>query len=229
MPSIAVIGANRGLGLELARRHAAQGWRVHACCRLPDEAEELQSIAQAHPNLSLHRMNIRQSGQVQAAAQEIEGAIDVLIHNAAINHPWPQGFGENLTEENFMRMMDVNLLGAMRTVEAFLPHLRRGRHKKIALVSSGAGGMAWPIEGFYLYRPSKTALNMLARSLAHDLRPEGIAVYSISPGWFRSRIGGEQAPIDAGQAAAALSASLRQLTMAQTGLFLNSTGEILPY
>lgn len=225
MPSVLISGASRSLGLAMAKQYAEEGWRVHAGCRTPDEAEEAQALARRHgDDFRLTRLDALDLESCQGAAAATQDAIDLLILNAGLLGPWPQGLGQNLNEEAWQLVMDTNCLGVFRVIESFLPHLRRGRMKTIAVISSYAGSVRADIPGFYLYRPSKAAVNAAVHSLAIDLAPEGFMTVAVNPGWFRSRLGGQEAPIGPDESAAGIRTVLRHLTPADNGRFVAHTG-----
>ncbi len=95
MPTVLITGANRGIGLALARGYAAEGWRVHACCRNPDQAKDLKALrAEAGDRLAVHRLDVTDGLEVANLARELaEEAIDLLINNAGVSGPGG-GFGE---------------------------------------------------------------------------------------------------------------------------------------
>lgn len=190
-----VTGADRGLGHALAARLLERGYVVFAGQHLP-EWLELGELAQHHPD-SLHivPLDVSKLESVQAAAQRISSitaCVDVLINNAGVNSPTsertirqPQDYDE------MRRLIEINTLGPIRMVEAFLPLMDRGGMKRLCFVSSEAGSInrsarpAW-----YGYCMSKAALNMAVRNLFNCLRPDGYTFRVYHPGWVRSYIGG---------------------------------------
>jgi NAD(P)-dependent dehydrogenase (short-subunit alcohol dehydrogenase family) len=127
-------------------------------------------------------------------------------------------------------MLQVNALGALRVTLALLPRLREARGAKVASLSSGLGSIGDNTSGGgYGYRMSKAALNMAMRSLAQDLRAEGLIAVALSPGWVQTDMGGESAPTQVSESAAGLLRVLDGLTLQESGSFLDFRGERLPW
>ncbi|HEY5742501.1 MAG TPA: SDR family NAD(P)-dependent oxidoreductase, partial [Terrimicrobiaceae bacterium] len=117
-------------------------------------------------------------------------------------------------------------VGVVRVVQAFLPQLKKSGHAQVANISSGAGSISEKEDfDYYPYSVSKAALNMLTRALAAELRSHGIGVTAISPGWVRTRMGGENAPLTPEESAKSLFQTITSLTIAQSGKFLGRDGE----
>lgn len=185
-PTVVVTGANRGLGLEWARQYAARGWQVVATARRPREADALQQLARDTGRVLVEQLDATDPASIAAFAQRLHGRpIDVLVNNVGMLGDEPEQKLGALDPERFDTYMRVNALSALLVTEALLPNLRAGRHKKVAGISARVASFAaYPRihSGLYYYKASKTALNMVLRNLAMDLRADGIAVVSLSPG-----------------------------------------------
>lgn len=231
MTSILITGANRGLGLEFCRQYAKKNWRVFACCRKPDTAEALQIIAAAHPQVSIHRLDIANFAQIDhLAAELVEQPLDVLLSNAAIyGDVEKQAFG-HLDYPRWGHTLHINTLAPVKLAEAFLPHLLKGQRRLLVPVSTLMASMADNKSGGSLfYRSSKAALNAAMTSLAVDLRPQNIAVLILHPGWVKTDMGGEQAPIMPEESIAGMSQVIENFTLAQSGSFIDFKGGLLPW
>lgn len=226
MPSVLITGANRGIGLELARQYAADGWRVHACCRAPDDAAELAGIA---GDVSLHGLDVEDLASIDALATGLgDAAIDVLVNNAGLYGP-EQSFGK-VDLAAFDRVMAVNALGPLAMAERLIEHVARGDRKLIVCVSSLWGSMGantWG--GHYLYGPSKAALNMIVKSASVDLKDRGIAVVAMSPGWVRTDMGGANADLSPEESVASMRRVIAGLGIAGTGRFMSHDGRDAPW
>jgi NAD(P)-dependent dehydrogenase (short-subunit alcohol dehydrogenase family) len=164
-----VTGANRGKGSAAAAALAGEGLEVEA--RQLDVADS-ESVR-----------------ELSAGLDRDPGRLDVLVNNAAIHYDtWQRGVDADLGV--VQEALDTNLLGAWRTAQACLPLLRRSEHGRIVNISSGSGSLASMGAGAPAYSVSKAALNALTRVLAAELRPEGILVNSVCPGWVATDMGG---------------------------------------
>ncbi len=226
MANILITGANRGIGLELARQYAADGWRVHACSRDPDKVDALAAVA---GDVSLHRLDVEDLGTIDALAADLGGAaIDVLVNNAGVYGP-VQSFGK-VDLSAFDSVMAINALGPLAVTERLIEHVARGERKLVVCISSLWGSMGantWG--GHYLYGPSKAALNMIVKSASIDLKDRGIAVVAMSPGWVRTDMGGEGADLSVEESAASMRGVIAGLGMADTGRFMSHDGRDAPW
>jgi len=189
-------------------------------------------------------MDLADLDAITALAERLEGvAIDVLLNNAGvvnIGGRSSQNF-ETLDFGQFDVFMRTNAMGQVRMVKAFLPHLKAGWQKKVAMISSTAGSIAGskrqPRSGAYWYRASKAALNMLSVSLAHDLKDDGIAVGIYHPGLVRvernaeflDRLDTEREILSPSESAAALIARIAELGPESSGEFIAYDGSRIPY
>ena len=218
-----ITGASRGIGLELVRQLLARGDEVDACMRDPDGATELRALES--PKLHVHRLDITDPATVAALARELgDAAIDLVVNCAGVYG----GSKQSLRGVDFadaMATYDTNALGALRVSLALLPHVRRGTGKKLVHVTSGMGSISDNTSGgFYAYRMSKAALNMMARTLAVDLRGDGIISFVINPGWVKTDMGGPSAPTEVADSVRGLLRAIDGATLADSGEFLNWRG-----
>ena len=182
MPVALVTGANRGIGLEVARQLAERGFDVLAGARdpasVPDVAGDVRAV----------RLDVTDQGQVGALRREV-GALDVLVNNAAIHYDtWESVLTADLDVVH--EALETNPLGAWRTAMAFAPLLRESQHGRLVNVSSGAGALAGMRDGAPGYSVSKAALNALTLMLADALRRDRVLVNAVCPGWVATDMGG---------------------------------------
>lgn len=216
-----VTGASRGIGLELVRQLVARGDQVEAAVRDPDKAVELRALERTR----VHRVDVADPASVDALAAALgDAAIDLVINDAGVYGGSRQTV-RGVDFEDAMRTFDINALGALRVTLALLPHVRRGTGKKLLHITSGMGSIADNTSGgFYAYRMSKAALNMMSKSLAVDLRHEGIASYVINPGWVQTDMGGKSAPTAVDVSVRGILRELDAATLADSGAFLDYKG-----
>ncbi|MFE2427203.1 SDR family NAD(P)-dependent oxidoreductase [Streptomyces sp. NPDC059373] len=200
-PVCLVTGGNRGIGREVCRLLAARGATVLLTARAPDAADTAARgiTGDVHPVT----LDVTDAPGVVRAAEEVRsrfGRLDVLVNNAAITYDtWQRASTADL--DVVREAAETNLYGPWRTVQAFLPLLRAGGHGRIVNVSSEAASLTNMGGGTPAYTASKTALNALTRMLAAELRPDGILVNAICPGWVATDMGGPGGrPVPAGAA-----------------------------
>lgn len=220
MKTVIITGANRGIGLAFAKYYQAHQWRAVTLCREASEALKATG-AEVHEGVDVTASNIQ-----DVLGQKLAGYnVDLLINNAGILRD------ESLGELNFDTMreqFEVNSLGPLRVTEALLPSMRKGA--KIALITSRMGSIADNGSGGrYGYRMSKAALNMAGVSLAHDLKPRGISVAILHPGYVQTDMVGNSGDISADVAAQRLAERIEELHLENSGTFWHSNGEILPW
>ncbi len=226
-----ITGANRGLGLEFARQYAADGWQVCAACRDPDNAGELQQLASASDGrIRVLQMEVTDTENVRAAAKALAGqAIDLLLNNAGVMGPRDERLGR-LDYAAWMKVLDVNSLGPMRVIEAFLENVAGSEHKRIVTITSGMGSIADNTSGdSYAYRTSKAAVNMVMKSLALDLAPRGITCVVMNPGWVRTDMGGRGGKLSPAESIQAMRTVIASLGPGDSGKFLNYDGNPYPW
>ncbi|MDP6695768.1 MAG: SDR family oxidoreductase [Gammaproteobacteria bacterium] len=188
IPTVLITGSNRGLGFEFVKQYTARGWKVIATARKPDAAEELQAFAVENSNVVIEQLDIADLDRVDALAEQYKDQpIDVLLNNGAISgSPDPKQLFGKVDYDRFDQFMDVNLRGPLKVSEAFLPHLKAGKKKRLVVMSSKGGSFAYidamPSQGTMLYRTSKAALNMLMVNVADAVKKDDIVVVLLNPG-----------------------------------------------
>ncbi len=208
--TILITGASRGIGAGLADHYRQQGEEVIGTGR--SVAAEMQldvSLPASH----------REMAEALGAR-----AIDLLICNAGVyldkGDDLETGYGADIWAQSFA----INVTGVFLTIQALLPHLRRARAAKIAIISSTMASHTRAPGGSYIYRASKAAVLNLGRNLATDLKAEGIAVGIYHPGWVQTDMGGEAADITTQEAVRGLTARFAALDIETTGCFENWDG-----
>ncbi len=213
-----ITGANRGIGLELARQLSALKRPVigtHRKVAPPDTSSiEWQSLDVADTSSHL------------ALARRLQGrALDLLVCNAGV---YLDKGGTDLSAELWAKTFAVNVTGVFLTVQGLLPNIRAGRGK-IAIISSAMGSDQRAPGGSYIYRASKAAALNLGRNLSKDLKSEGIAVGIYHPGWVVTDMGGTGADISVDVAAAGLIKRFAELSIESTGCFESYDGTKLDF
>jgi NAD(P)-dependent dehydrogenase (short-subunit alcohol dehydrogenase family) len=226
MPVMLVTGANRGLGLEFVRQYAAEGWRVHATCRHPDEAGELRAVA---GEVTIHQLEVRDRAAYPALTKALASeAIDLLIANAGVGGPSARL--DALDIAGWLETLEVNTMAPVLLATALHRQVARSRERKVVGITSGLGSIEDNRSGGHLaYLTSKAGLNMAFRTLAVDLRGESIILAVIHPGWVRTRMGGPNASQSAAEAVRQMRAVISGLTMAQSGRFFSYRGDPVPW
>ncbi len=193
--SALVTGGNKGIGLAICRGLVAAGFEVILTARSLDKAKQAIEQIQS-PNLHPLVLDVADDASIAGAVAEIGGEIDrldVLVNNAGIYPDLDRINILNIDRELLDRAMQTNTYGALRTTQAFLPLLQQAPAARIINVSSGLGAIDGVSATAASYCLSKLALNGMTIMLAESLKPQGIAVYSMCPGWVKTDMGGDGA------------------------------------
>jgi NAD(P)-dependent dehydrogenase (short-subunit alcohol dehydrogenase family) len=229
--TVLVTGANRGLGLEFARQYADDGWRVFAACRAPGSARELRELESRHKDrFSVLALDVTDGAAVKAATGRLRTeAIDLLLNNAGVGSPPGQKFG-SFDYAAWARVLDANVLGPARMIEAFAGNVAKSRDKRIVTVTSLMGSIADNSSGgAYAYRSSKAAVNAAMKSFSIDLAPRGITCAVVHPGWVRTDMGGTGGKLSPAESVRALRSLIESLKPEDSGKFFNYDGKPLPW
>lgn len=227
---VVITGANRGIGLGLAKVYAERGDEVWATARKPAEAKELQALAKASAGrVHVHEVDVQKSDQVKALGAALgDTPVDVVINNAGIASPWNAGLAD-FDEAEALRCFDTNALGAIRVTRALIENLR-GTHGKVINMTSRMGSIGDNGSGrAYAYRMAKAALNMATRNIAYEVKPFGGIAIALHPGWVKTSMGGSGATEDVSETAGRIVKRIDALKAEDSGRFWHAKGEELPW
>ncbi len=222
MTTTLITGANRGIGLELARQLKQAGHDIIAVCRKPSpELEELGVRIESGIELTDGKDLAELSRRLG------DSRLDLLINNAGVLRSSSLAEIEDQLDD-FRLQYEVNALAPLRVTRALLDHLEDGA--RVIIITSRMGSIADNTSGGqYAYRMSKAAVNTAGVSLAHELRDRRIAVGLLHPGYVRTGMTGNTGHIDADEAAANLIQRIEELSLETTGSFRHANGEDLPW
>ena len=227
MSTILITGANRGLGLGIARHAAKRGYTVIGTARNPDSADELASVA-----ARVLRLDTSDADSITHVASELDGEpVDILVNNAGI-FPHECDDITDFDVEAYERVMRTNTLGPILTTRALLPNLEAGQRKINVSITSNLGSITDASKGemgFLGYRTSKAALNMANATIAHQLKDRGITSVVIHPGWVQTDMGGPQAPLVPDESTGSIVDTIEKIASKDNGRFLDYKGDELPW
>ena len=235
MSTILITGANRGLGLEFARQYAEDGWKVIACCRNPDQADELVNIAAGNSDVVIEQLDVTDHGAIDELGKKYEGVpIDVLLNNAGIIGPIP--IAENIQRQHFGSMeydvwedvLRVNTFAPVKMAEVFLENVAASEQKKIITISSTVGSITEMAIPGLAYASSKTALNRVMTIIAGQVKNREIIVAMYCPGYVKTRMDAfGYAMVEIPDSIAALRPMIADLTIEQTGSYTGHDGRTI--
>ncbi|CAJ1057102.1 C-factor [Xyrichtys novacula] len=231
---------------------------LYACCRKPDEsnAQPLRDLAAQYPGkISIIKLDMSDEDSILAAVQAVseeigDGGLNLLINNAAINRPESPAPLSATEKKHMMDVYETNVVGPFLLAKMFLPLLQRAaekhspendngdqmscRRSAIINVSTLISSIEKCPETFsmaqmYPYRTSKTALNMLTRCQAEDFKTHKILVAAIHPGWVRTDMGGEQAPVTTQDSVLGMLQLMSLLSDKDCGKLLDRQGNPIPW
>lgn len=220
MTTTVITGSNRGIGLELCRQAVERGDEVVALCRRPSAELEALDVR------IVKDVDVGSDQSVAELPAKLSSVnIDILINNAGI---LSRQSLDDLDMDEIRRQFEVNSLGPLRVTHALLPNLNQGA--RVAIVTSRMGSIADNTSGsHYGYRMSKAAVNMAGASLAQDLKPKGIAVVLLHPGYVSTDMTAHSGTVEPADAARGLLARIDELELANSGEFRHMSGESLPW
>ena len=223
---VLITGANRGLGLEFAKQYANNGWSVLACCRDPSSASELLALAATQTRVRVLALDVADFSQIDSLATQLKNEhIDVLINNAGV---YPHATFGDINYADWADAFKINSMAPLKMAEAFVQHITRSQLKKIATLTSKMGSIDDNTSGeSYSYRSSKTAVNMVMKSLSIDLKPYGISVITLHPGWVQTDMGGPNGLINTQTSVTGLRQCIDALNMSNTGQFMAYDSKII--
>lgn len=218
MPTVLITGANRGLGLELARQYTADGWSVIATARDPETATDLKATG-----ADVHAFDANDPASLDALQAVLgDRAIDVLIANAGMLGP------QQFDADGWATTFQTNVIAPTELVIRLKANVLASQQRKMIALSSTLGSIAANDSGGILaYRSSKAALNAAWRSLSIDWKDSGLTLAMIHPGWVKTDMGGPGANIDATTSITGFRKVIAGLTPSDSGAFLDYQGNRL--
>jgi NAD(P)-dependent dehydrogenase (short-subunit alcohol dehydrogenase family) len=173
------ITGSSGLGRATAKLFASKGWNVVATMRNPEKETELSKL----PGVVLLSLDVTNPEQIKSAVDRVmaTGGVDVVFNNAGYGMAGPL---EGLTDDQMVRMVDTNMMGAIRTTKAFLPYFREKGAGLFINTTSIGGLITVPFNS--LYHATKWALEGWGESMAFELKQFGIGLKTVEPGGMRT-------------------------------------------
>lgn len=216
MPSVAIIGASRGIGLAFAEAYAADGWEVHATTRTPDRPGALGNVV---GDVTIYGLDVRNADQIaDLAASFADRPLDLLIHSAGV-----------LRGVDREEMMAVNADAPLNIVGALLPAVERGEIRKIAILTSQMGARNGGGTPSGLYGESKCVLNDRFRETEPEWRTRGITSVVFHPGWVATDMGGHGAPVSVSESVSGMRRVIEEMGPNDSGHFLTWKGTEHPW
>jgi len=221
-----ITGANRGIGLEFVKQLREKNYEVFASCRFPEKANKLSSFLPEDNILHLDVSDLESISNAFETVKNQTDSIQLIINNAGV--PGNRGELQNISFEDCVDSFSINALGPLFLTKTFLPLMQNGT--KIVNISSLMGSIKDNRSGgYYSYRISKAAVNMVTKNLHNDLSKKGIIVVCMHPGWVRTRMGSPIAPISSKKSVVGMLQVLGDLNISDSGGFFNYKGEMLPW
>ncbi len=178
--------------------------------------------------LTMLTLDVTDKASVAAASAAVTRPVNVLVNNAGIYGPRERQGALDMDFDAFAEVLAVNTLGPLRVAEAFMPQIEAGGGK-IITITSKMGSIASGGTGSVAYRASKAAVNKVMTGLAEAVRPKGIPVLLVHPGWVQTDMGGSGADLTIAQSVGGIAALADRLDMSMTGAFRNHDGSPIPW
>ena len=231
-----VTGANRGIGLAIARTLAAKGHTVIGTARTPQHARELKQAVEPTGG-RVEQLDTDDDQSIQKLAETLKNTpLHILINNAGV-YPTKGGDLTTLNRAETVRCLETNAVGPVRVTAALLPNLKQAatpQHPaKVVQITSTMGSLKQADDnkatGSHAYRASKAALNMFNLLLAREIIQHHVVSVAVHPGWVRTDMGGENAALDPEESAAGIVNVIEQLTADHAGRYLAHDNTPLPW
>ena len=230
MKNILITGASRGLGLGFAKKCLKKDKHVLATVRDIKGSKELLALKEKFPNnLEIFELDLLKES-VGYTLENFLGdrPIDIVINNAGVGST--KQYFEAVSPKPWLEVLKVNLIAPLMITQSIINNVKKGSDKKIYFLSSQLGSIGDNASGgMYIYRSSKTGLNQVVKSLSVDLKPQGITVVSLHPGWVKTDMGGPNAPVSIDESIEGMMQVIDTTDIRDTGRFLNYDGKELPW
>ena len=222
--TVLITGANRGIGLELAKQYVAKGFQVIGTARKPTKAKALNALG-----VTVMQLDVTDPASVAAMDKALDSkSIDILINNAGYLYRKEQTLAA-VDFEQEERTLAINSIGPLRVIKALIDNLQSGQNKTVINISSNLGSIENSRGGFYGYRASKSALNMFNKNLSAEFAKQGFIFTVLHPGWVQTDMGGETATLTVNESVTGLVKVISGLTTTDNGKFYDYTGKQLPW
>ena len=230
MINVLITGANRGLGLGFVKKYLEKNANVLCTTRDISGSKELLECKERYPNnIEIFELDLLKENGAKTLANQLNGMpIDILINNAGVGSS-NQHF-EAVSSKPWLEVLKVNLIAPLIITQSLIENVKKSSSKKIYFLSSQLGSIGDNTSGgMYIYRSSKTGLNQVVKSLSVDLKPKGITVVSLHPGWVKTDMGGPNAPVSIDKSIEGMIKVIDRTDIKDTGRFLNYDGTELPW
>jgi len=229
MAKVMVVGATRGIGLELVRQYAKEGDDVIACARDKGAADLLDQLAAGNDNVSIEQLDVAEADSVTAAAERIGGVpIDTVIVVAGVVGGTHQSI-EDLDIDAWHQALSANTIGPILVARAFKKNLVASGAGNLMILSSQLGASTWPFGGMYIYSTTKAAVGKAAKILSIDWKDDPIIVSVMHPGYVQTDMGGPNAEITPEESASGIREVILKLSREDSGNFYKWNGDIHPW
>jgi len=221
--NVVITGANRGLGLGFVQHYLAQGDEVWACYR-----NSLGGLVGVQSD-KLHTVQLDVSQDFDAHEKALPESIDLLINNAGIYGPYGEQNLDNVASQAMLDVFNVDCVGPLRVVQQLKNRIIKAGGT-IANVSSKMGSNADNGSGgTYAYRAAKAALVIVSKSMAIDLKPEGVSVITLHPGWVSTDMTHQSGLIDVSTSVAGMTDVIGRVDSYELGAFVAFDGQVVPF
>ena len=231
MKKILVTGANRGLGLGLVKKFLKNNEKVICTTRNISKSKELILCKEKYnDNLEICELDLLDKDSPNVLSNFLgDETIDLFINNAGVIGHSAQHF-KSVSLNHWLEVLKVNLIAPLLITQSIIKNIEKSSERKIYFISSKVGSIEDNKSGgMYIYRSSKTALNQVVKSLSIDLKPLGISVISLHPGWVRTEMGGPNALISVEESVNGMVDVISNTSIINSGQFINYDGTRLPW
>ena len=231
MKKILVTGANRGLGLGLVKKFLKNNEKVICTTRNISKSKELTLCKEKYnDNLEICELDLLDKESPNILSNFLgDKPIDLFINNAGVIGHSAQHF-KSVSLNHWIDVLKVNLISPLLITQSIIKNVEKSSEGKIYFISSKVGSIEDNKSGgMYIYRSSKTALNQVVKSLSIDLKPLGISVISLHPGWVRTEMGGPNALISVEESVNGMVDVISNTSIVNSGEFINYDGTRLPW
>ena len=228
---ILVTGANRGLGLGLVKKFLKNNEKVICTTRNFSKSKELILCKKKYnDNLEICELDLLDKDSPNILSNFLgDETIDLFINNAGVIGHSAQHF-KSVSLNHWIEVLKVNLIAPLLITQTIIKNIEKSSERKIYFISSKVGSIEDNKSGgMYIYRSSKTALNQVVKSLSIDLKPLGISVISLHPGWVRTEMGGPNALISVEESVNGMVDVISNTSIINSGQFINYDGTRLPW